>query len=30
MKVGRLYNNSVFCYTDTPLDAAESMAYNLN
>jgi hypothetical protein len=30
MKVGRLYNNSVFCYTDTPLDAAESMAFNLN
>jgi len=29
-KVGRLYNNSVFCYTDTPLDAAESMAFNLN
>ncbi len=30
MKVGRLYHNSVFCYTDTPLDAAESMAFNLN
>ncbi len=30
MKVGRLYNNSVFAYTDTPLDAAESMAFNLN
>jgi hypothetical protein len=30
MKVGRLYENSVFCYTDTPLDAAESMAFNLN
>ena len=29
-KVGRLYNNSVFCYTDTPLDAAECMAFNLN
>ena len=30
LKVGRLYNNSVFLYTDTPLDAAESMAFNLN
>jgi hypothetical protein len=30
MKVGRLYNNSVFVYTDTPLDAAECMAFNLN
>ena len=30
MKVGRLYNNSVFLYTETPLDAAESMAFNLN
>jgi hypothetical protein len=30
MKVGRLYQNSVFAYTDTPLDAAESMAFNLN
>jgi len=29
-KVGRLYNNSVFCYTDTPLDAAECLAFNLN
>jgi hypothetical protein len=30
LKVGRLYNNSVFLYTDTPLDAAESMAFNVN
>jgi len=30
MKVGRLYNNSVFLYVDTPLDAAECMAFNLN
>jgi len=30
MKVGRLYNNSVFHYADTPLDASESMAFNLN
>ena len=30
MKVGRLYNNSAFVYTDTPLDAAECMAFNLN
>jgi hypothetical protein len=30
MKVGRLYNNSTFLYTETPLDAAESMAFNLN
>ncbi len=30
MKVGRLYHNSVFVYTDTPLDAAECMAFNLN
>jgi hypothetical protein len=30
MKVGRLYHNSVFLYTDTPLDAAECMAFNLN
>jgi len=30
MKVGRLYNNSVFAYTDTPLAAAECMAFNLN
>jgi hypothetical protein len=30
LKVGRLYNNSVFLYTDTPLGAAESMAFNLN
>jgi hypothetical protein len=30
MKVGRLYHNSVFRYTDTPLDAAECMAFNLN
>ena len=30
LKVGRLYHNSVFLYTDTPLDAAESMAFNLN
>jgi len=30
LKVGRLCHNSVFCYTDTPLDAAESMAFNLN
>jgi hypothetical protein len=30
LKVGRLYNNSVFVYTDTPLAAAECMAFNLN
>jgi hypothetical protein len=30
LKVARLYNNSTFLYTDTPLDAAESMAFNLN
>jgi hypothetical protein len=30
MKVARLYNNSAFLYTETPLDAAESMAFNLN
>jgi hypothetical protein len=28
--VARLYNNSAFVYTDTPLDAAECMAFNLN
>jgi len=30
LKVGRLFNNSTFLYTETPLDAAESMAFNLN
>ena len=30
MKVARLYNNSAFLYTETPLDAAENMAFNLN
>ena len=30
LKVARLYNNSAFVYTDTPLDAAECMAFNLN
>jgi hypothetical protein len=30
LKVARLYNNSAFLYTETPLDAAENMAFNLN
>lgn len=30
LKVNRLYNNSTFLYTETPLDAAESMAFNVN
>jgi len=30
LKVARLYNNSAFVYADTPLEAAESMAFNLN
>jgi hypothetical protein len=30
LKVARLYKNAAFVYTDTPLDAAECMAFNLN
>jgi hypothetical protein len=30
LKVARLFGNSAFVYTDTPLDAAECMAFNLN
>lgn len=29
-KVGQLYNNVAFDYVHTPLDAAESMAFNMN
>ncbi|MBM3888883.1 MAG: hypothetical protein FJ388_07115 [Verrucomicrobia bacterium] len=30
LKVNQLHNSSTFLYTETPLDAAESMAFNVN
>jgi len=30
LKVGQLYDNSTFLYCETPLDLAESMAFNVN